>query len=174
MTTFNIALGNKVPGGITVELDMTNQAAISYLIEYGIKQSLNDAIAAVKITDDDYTVDNTKAKVLKRWDAIVTGKVRQAGTRETSDPIGVEAKRLATAWFKSIDDQKAKAAITATMKQFGIDDKTARSKIIEARIDHFRPEAEKIIESRKVAVAELADGLDDVLADLINSKEESE
>lgn len=151
MTTFNIALGTKVPGGITVDLDMANTAAIAYLIEYGIKQSLNDAIAAVKITDADYTVANTKAIVEKRWSAILSGNVRQAGTREASDPIGVEAKKIAGEWWKALGDQNRKVNLTVVMKAHGMDEKTAKTAIIGAfaKLDSTRRDAEANLNNRK-------------------------
>lgn len=129
MTTFNIALGSKVPGGITIDLDMTNETAVAYLVEYGIKQSLNDAIAAIKTTDADYTIANTKAIVEKRWNAILTGTVRQAGTREASDPYAAETRRLALATFKALDDQVRKVAMTRLMKA-GMNEKGAKAHIV--------------------------------------------
>lgn len=171
MTTFNIALGSKVPGGIMVDLDMANEPAIAYLVEYGLKQSLNDAIAAIKVTDADYSPEATRAIVEKRLAAIMTGTVRQAGTREASDPVGAEAKKLARAAFNAKPEQTRKAAMTA-FRQAGItgDDKTVIAAIVDKMAPAFRAEAEKIIEARKAAVVELADGLDDVLAGLLESE----
>jgi hypothetical protein len=171
MTTYNIALGNKVPGGITVNTDdmfrdhgarlgtewaadfatiAATSPALMYLIEYGIKQSLNDAIAAVKVTDEDYTVETTRAIVEKRWAAILSGNVRQAGTREASDPIGVEAKRIAAGWFKTLPDQSRKSALTAIMAKNGIDEKEAKAKIIDAYAaqDAVREQAKKVLAVR--------------------------
>lgn len=153
MTTFHIALGSKVPGGITVELDMSNEAAVAYLVEYGIKQSLNDCIAAVKTTDEDYTPETTLAMVQKRWDAILTGNVRQAGTREASDPIGAEAKKLARAFLLDKDNDQVKKAAMTNARQAGHTGKD--SEIIAALVaamaatEQWRAAAEKSLESRK-------------------------
>jgi hypothetical protein len=168
---YHVNLGTKVPGGIDVDLDMTNTAAVNYLVEYGLKQSLNDAIAAVKVTDADYTAANTKAKVLKRLDAILSGNVRSAGTREASDPVGVEARKLARAAFNAKPDQTRKSAMTAFRKA-GItgDDKTVIAAIVEKMSSAFREQAELVVAARRSAVAELADGLDDVLAELVESE----
>lgn len=157
MTTYNIALGSKVPGGITVELDMSNTAAVAYLIEYGIKQSLNDAIAAVKVTDADYSADATKAIVEKKWAAILSGTVRQAGTREASDPIGAEAKKLARAWLvDKAQDQIKKAAMT-NARRAGVNGTDAEVLAFVvgkmAETDHWRQAAEKSIAARKAAMA---------------------
>lgn len=171
MTTYQIALGSKVPGGIAVDLDMSNTAAVNYLIEYGIKQSLNDCIAAVKVTDADYSADNTRAIVEKRWNAILAGNVRSAGTREASDPIMAEARKLARQSFNKKDDQIRKAAMTAFRKA-GVtgDDKTVITAIVEKLAPQFRDEAARIVASRQAAVAELSDGLDDVLASLMDDE----
>lgn len=167
---FKVSLGSKVPGGIDVTIDSTNQAAIDYLVEYGLKQSLNDAIAAIKVTDADYTVDGTKAIVEKRLAAIMAGTVRQAGTREASDPIMAEAKKLARQSFNSRNEQTRKTAMTAFRKA-GVtgDDKTVIAVIVDRLAPQFKDEAARIVASRKDAVAGLADGLDDVLAGLVSN-----
>jgi ribosomal protein L17 len=163
-STYQIALGSKVPGGIMVELPMDNQAAIQYLIEYGIKQSLNDCIAAVKVTDADYSADNTRAIVEKRWNAILTGSVRSAGTREASDPIMTEARKLARQSFNKRDEQTRKAAMTAFRKA-GVtgDDKTVIAAIVEKLAPRFKDEAARIVESRKTVIDASIDDIADWL-----------
>lgn len=155
MTTFNIALGSKVPGGITVELDMANSAAVAYLVEYGIKQSLNDAIAAVKVTDADYSPEATKAIVEKKWAAILSGTVRQAGTREAADPIGAEAKKLARAWLVANDQTKKNAMTNARKAGVTGTDAEVIAFVVGKMADapQWRTAAEKAIEARKAALA---------------------
>ena len=162
MTTFNIALGTKVPGGITVDLDFANDTlAVNYLVEYGIKQSLNDAIAAIKTTDADYTVANTKAIVEKRWAAILSGTVRQAGTREASDPYAAETRRLALATFKALNDQVRKTAMTRLMKA-GMNEKDAKAHIIALYMADagIVADAKANVDAMKAKAATMAQGID--------------
>lgn len=141
--------------------------ALRYVVEYGLKQSLNDAIAGVKVDAPDYNRANATALVLKRLDAIMAGNVRQPGTREASDPIGVEAKKLARAALMA-DDQKRKAAMTA-VRQAGNAGKDAEiialivGKMAENAV--WRDAAEKSIAAKKAAVADAGD-LGDMLASL--------
>lgn len=169
MTNFHIALGTKVPAGFDVDIDSLTDTARTYLVQYGLKQSLNDCIAAIKVTDEDYTPDNTLAIVAKRFDAIQAGAVRQAGTREASDPIMAEARKLARQSFNARDDQTRKAALT-TFRKAGVtgDDKTVIVAIVDRLAPQFKDEAVRIVASRKDALAGLADGLDDVLAGLVS------
>ena len=164
---YHVNLGTKVPGGVTVELDPTNEKAVAYLVEYGIKQSLNDAIAAIKTTDTDYSPENTLARVLKRWDAILTGNVRSAGTREAYDPIGVRARKLARAAFMAKPDQQRKVAMTA-FRQAGItgEDREVIAAIVARMAPAYRDAAEATIAAEQAATAGLTDGLDDILAGL--------
>lgn len=164
---YHVNLGTKVPGGVTIDLDMANEKAVAYLIEYGIKQSLNDAIAAIKTTDSDYSPETTLSRVLKRWDAILAGNVRSAGTREASDPIGVRARKLARAAFMAKPDQQRKTAMTA-FRQAGVtgEDREVIAAIVEKMAPAFRAAAEAAIAAERDATAGLADGLDDILASL--------
>lgn len=158
METITIALGTKADP-ITVNLAdiMGNPAALRYVVEYGLKQSLNDAIAAVKTTDTDYSREATGAIAAKRLDAILNGTVRQAGTREAADPIGVEAKKLARAALVA-DDQKKKAAMTAWRQAGGTGtDPEVLTAIVAkmAAAPTWRAAAEKTIAARKAAVADV-------------------
>lgn len=155
-STYVVTLGSKADP-ITVELDMSNQAAIHYLIEYGLKQSLNDSIAAVKVTDTDYTREGCRALAEKRLAAILAGTVKQAGTREASDPVGVEAKKLARAALVA-NDQARKAAMTAWRKAGGTGtDAEVMSGIVAqmAGTPRWREAAEAVITARKAATPEI-------------------
>lgn len=164
MNTFNVALGSKVPGGINVDLDTLSTVATDYLIRYGLKQALNDCHAAMKPSDPDYSEANVLATVEKRLAAIMSGTVRQAGTREASDPIGTEAKKIAAVWFKGLDGQKAKAALTNTMKANKVDEKTAKTSIIAKYAS--RPEIREAAERNLAArVVDVEIDLDDLLAE---------
>lgn len=157
---FKVSLGSKVPSGIDVTIDPTNQTALDYLIEYGLKQSLNDCIAAIKVTDADYTADKTKAIVLKRLDAIMAGTVQRAGTREASDPYAAEIKRLAFATFKALPDQKRKSAMLAVIKA-GLNEKDAKAHIIGLYMkdDGIIAKAKANVDATRATAAEFAGGI---------------
>lgn len=164
METITIALGTKADP-ITVNLAdiMGNSAALRYVVEYGLKQSLNDAIAAVKTTDTDYSREATGAIAAKRLDAILSGTVRQPGTREASDPVGVEAKKLAREAFNKKPEAVRAAAIRA-VEATQPDIKTAAAVAIivaaMAKTDAWRAAAEESIAARAKAVANVDAELD--------------
>lgn len=151
---YNVALGSKVAGGIDIDLDALTPQATSYLIRYGLKQALNDAHAAMKPSDKDYSSANVLAQVEKRLANIMAGTVKAMGTREASDPIGAEAKKIAAVWFKGLDDQKRKVGLTKVMSANGVDEKAAKSAIIDgyAKRPEIREAAERNIANRVVDV----------------------
>lgn len=178
MTKLHIALGKKAPAGIAVDLDrmfesdeyrtrfeslMNESAALRYVVEYGFKQSLNDAIAAIKTTDKDYSTENTVAMAAKRLDAIMTGSVKSRGTGEgPADPYAVEARKLARAAFMAKPEQARKAAVLTIMKRDGVDDKTATRSIIAAFAEQpaIMEKAIANVDAARAAAAEMADGID--------------
>jgi hypothetical protein len=111
MTKINVELGSR--GSIVVDLDamFTNSnasrefeniwaesTALRYIVQYGFKQSLNDAHATM--TKKSGATDAiAMSAVDKRLDAIMSGTVKQAGTRQVRDPVGAEANRLAWAFW---------------------------------------------------------------------------
>lgn len=159
METITIALGTKADP-ITVNLAdiMGNPAALRYVVEYGLKQSLNDAIAAVKTTDTDYSREATGAIAAKRLDAILAGTVRQAGTREATDPVGVEAKKLARAAFVAAP-KATQAEAYRQLENAGFKGSAAEGlALIVAKMaaaPTWRAAAEKTIAARKAAVADV-------------------
>lgn len=186
MTKLHIALGEKVPAGIAVDLDhmfgdesdrsmfqvaYDNSAALRYIVDYGWKQSLNDCISAVKTSANDYTVEKTLALVEKKMAAIMAGTVRQAGVgRTVSDPITAEARKLARAAFMAKGDQIRKNAMTAFRKAgvTGKDAEIVAAIVTKMVADNpaFMTEAAQIIASRESAIADLADiNLDDLFAE---------
>jgi hypothetical protein len=147
MNTIKIALGNKVPDGVTIDvLGMIPDGiepeqfvaiwnaspALRYIVDYGWKQTLNDAIAGIKLTDKDYSVRTTLAIVEKKIAAIIGGTVKAGRTVvRAADPIAAEARHIAEALFKAKPIETRKKAI-ADMRLASptLDDAKARSAII--------------------------------------------
>lgn len=161
----NIALGAKIPGGITIETNrlfttpemaemfnrlMAASPGLAYVVDNGFKQGLTDAHANIKTTDADFSRENCMAAVEKKLAKIYAGTINAGGTREVSDPIGVEARRIANGWFKSVPDQQRKAALTAVMAKYELDEKAAREKIIAqyASQESVREQAKKVLAVR--------------------------
>lgn len=179
MTQITITFGNKAPSmaidatrlGITADQWNANPA-LRYVAEYGLKQSLNDAIAGIKTTDADYTAEKTTAIVLKRLDAIMSGSVRTLGPRESVDPVAAEMLKVAREWFRAQGDQDRKVAMTNARKA-GVVGKDAEviTAIVKALVAdsspyaaNFAAEAERRIAEKKASVARLGAGLN--VADL--------
>jgi hypothetical protein len=76
-------------------------ATKEYIIEYGMRQSLNDRVAGE--TD----LKEGMALVQKRLDGWIAGTVRAMGTREV-DPVKTESKRLALVAVKNAIREKGK------------------------------------------------------------------
>lgn len=161
----HINIGQKVPAGIMVETNklfttsemaeqfnalMIASPGLAYVIDNGFKQSLTDAHANIKTGDADFSEMACIAAVEKKLDRIYAGTIRQAGTREASDPIGTEARRIAADWWKTIGDQARKTALTAVMKKNDIDEKSAKSAIMLAYSsqDAVREQAKKVLAVR--------------------------
>lgn len=160
MTILHIACGEKVPAGVDVDVSFipaelwAESAPLRYIVEYGFKQSLNDAIAS---PDWKGKPELARAQVLKRLDAIMAGSVRAIGTRETSDPVAAEAFRIAAQWWKDTDDQARKTKLTTVMRAHNMDEKTAKKAILTAyaKLDDVRARAAENIHNRKAPVVDV-------------------
>jgi hypothetical protein len=105
-----------IPADLQAELDALS-ARLVYLAEMGWKQSLSDGIAGVD-TQDAFT-----AKVMKKYDAVIAGTVRVAGSGDrqpTKSPIerevwAIAAKDLAKL-FAKLKVPKEKQAVYIRMK----------------------------------------------------------
>jgi len=172
MNMLKIALGNKVPAGVTIDpLEMIpdgfDQAqfraiwegspALRYIVDYGWKQTLNDAIAGIKLTDKDYSVSMTRAIVEKKINAILGGTVKAGRTVvRAADPIAAEARHIAEALFKAKPVETRKAAIAAmraTDTEAFADDAKARAAIIKliADTDGVKAQAAATVAARQAA-----------------------
>ena len=112
----------------TIEIDFDSLPEVSkdYIINYGLTQALNDAVAPLAVIDGKVCVnkkplDNTAAdkfgeivigRVQKKIDALVAGTVRIAGTR-IGDPIKAEAIDIAIDMTVRGEFKKAGKALDA-------------------------------------------------------------
>jgi hypothetical protein len=170
MNAIKIALGNKVPDGVTIDvLGMIPDGiepeqfvaiwnaspALRYIVDYGWKQTLNDAIAGIKLTDKDYSVRTTLAIVEKKVNAILGGTVKAGRTVvRAADPIAAEARHIAEALFKAKPIETRKAAIAAMRAtDAALDDAKARSAIISliAATDGVKAQAAATVAARQAA-----------------------
>lgn len=77
-----------------VENELTNPVA-RHVVYIGLRNILMDAHASITTDEPDYQA-KARAVAEKKLDALYSGEVRVAGTRE-GDPVRAEAIRLATA-----------------------------------------------------------------------------
>lgn len=84
----------KLDRDFTVDFDNLPENAQSFLIEYGIRQKLNDAISGLDMNKPNAEADGVE-KINAVIAALVAGEIRLMGGRE-GDPVKAEAKRLAT------------------------------------------------------------------------------
>lgn len=75
----------------SIEVDFAALPAVSqaFIIQYGLKQLLNDALVSGE------TNDERRGLVHKKLDGLKSGQLRSTSTR-SSDPVAREIKRLAT------------------------------------------------------------------------------
>jgi len=104
---------------VTVDFDALPEVSQKYVIEYGLRQSLNDATASLK--RDEYKSDEEfKAAALavarKKLDAIESGELRQSAGR-IGDPVEAEYMRLAVAAISTAIINKGGKLKEYTMKQ---------------------------------------------------------
>jgi len=83
------------------DFDSLPLATRAYLIEYGMRQALNDRVAG------ESDADKGMALVEKRLAGWIDGTVRSMGNREV-DPVNTEAKRLAEVAVKTAIRAKGK------------------------------------------------------------------
>ena len=86
-------------GTIDIDWDALPDNVKTHIIEYGLRQSLNDRVAGEKVTDEE-SADNAMALVVKRVDGWHEGIVR-THTGGTVDPVATEARRIAETAVKA-------------------------------------------------------------------------
>lgn len=81
-------------GTLNVELSRMPENVLDYYVAYGVRQSLNDAIADKKDDEgNDLSAESLVAKAQKRLDAHYAGDLRQRGTGDGAEPVDpVEAE----------------------------------------------------------------------------------
>lgn len=84
----------KLDRDFAIDFDALPANAQAFIIEYGLRQKLNDAISALNMEAEGAQADGV-AKVTSVIEALQNGEIRLMGGRE-GDPIKAEAKRLAT------------------------------------------------------------------------------
>ncbi len=145
---------NKADQDFEINLSKIAPAGLAYLVQYGLRQSLNDAAAGAQDQPE------AQGKAQMRLDAILAGTMgqRRNGTRQPADPVEAEAKHLA--------QQRVKAAIRAkgkTLKEVGrakVEEMT--EKVLEAEKDKLLALAKKNVECASKGGADM----DTMLADL--------
>lgn len=83
--TINVS---KAKRSFNVDWDLLPPEARRHIIEYGLRQNLNDRVASAE------SVGEAEGLVMKRIDALYANEFRTSGGRE-NDPVVTEAKRLA-------------------------------------------------------------------------------
>lgn len=115
---------------LAVDLASLDPKGLAYLIEYGLKQSLNDAVAGCT------EVPEAQGKATMRLDAIRAGTIgqRKVKARVVTDPVEAEAMRLA--------EERVRAAIKAKgLKVKAIE----RAKLEEMVRTVFESDREKLL-----------------------------
>jgi len=148
----------------TIEIDFESLPEVSkdYVINYGLTQALNDAVAPLAVIDGKVCVnkkplDDTSAdkfaeivlgRVQKKIDALIAGTVRIAGTR-VGDPIKAEAIEIAI-------DMTVRGEFKKTGKP--LDAKAMRARAVElvGRNPAYLHLAQKRFDKRAEEAAEIA------------------
>jgi len=132
-----------VPTDFQAELDALSPR-MAYCAEYGIKQSVADAYAAKGLSHSDII-----GKGLKKWDAIVAGTVRVAGSGErqpTKTPMEREVWRIAAldlaAVFKKKKVPKDRQATYIRLKvERDWEELEEKARVNLAKADAMKPDA---------------------------------
>lgn len=129
LSKVNVTL-SKVEETVEFSLTEVNEAGMAYLVEYGLKQSLNDAMASAK------THDEATAAWKKRWDAIRNGTV---ATR-SNDPLAKHIRALLSQKAKGWNDLDAKARNAMIAKVRDAEEGSKFYAILEVAQDNLRKE----------------------------------
>jgi CRISPR/Cas system CMR-associated protein Cmr5 small subunit len=154
MLTINIA---KAAKSLSVDFAALPENSQQYIIEYGLRQTLNDATASLKKEDYANEAAFNEAALgvaQKKLDGILSGELRQQAGR-IGDPVEAEFMRLAVVAVSNVIVKKGKKLSDYTMKQL-------RERAAEA-IEAFPEQAAKwraTAEANVAAKAGLSDGID--------------
>lgn len=114
----NIVTIGKLNESVEIDFGALPEVSQAFIIQYGLKQLLNDALVSGE------TDDERRGLVHKKLDGLKSGMLRSASTR-TSDPVAREVKRLATInadkWARGqtgkLTDVRKSAAYADVMRQ---------------------------------------------------------
>ncbi len=108
MAKLNVNL-SKINESVEFNLDDVNEAGMAYLVEYGLKQSLNDSMAGAK------TDAEAVGAWQKRWDAICNGSVATRSGDPLAKHIRAILSQKAKGWNKL--DAKARNAMIQKVRE---------------------------------------------------------
>jgi hypothetical protein len=150
---------------------------VAYALAYGLTQSVNDAHAAIALTEG---VDKVMSAAEKKLAAILAGTVKVRGASRThADPIMHEALKIARAWWKGKGDGAQNAAIGKIRAKGGKFDDMEDSAIADIIINAFantestQDKAKAIVAANATKVDDDFD-LDEIMADEDESDEDNE
>lgn len=127
-------------------------SAKEYVVQYGLKQALNDACASV----DKSEPDNAFALALRKWEKIKSGDLSaRAGGGRVGDPVKAEAIRSA---LDTVKGKWRKAGRKADAKPM-----LAEAKRLVAENPAYMHLAEKHVDERKALGLEIDDSILDEL-----------
>lgn len=161
--------------GLEMPVDYTKATDLSGLVLktflYGHRMYNDKAPQGAKRPEgskDDPAVKAFFKQCLENAEAIrddyLAGKLERerAERGESADPVGVEARAIARAKLKGMDDQKRKALLTQVMTKYNEDEKAARIRIVDAIA--AKPDVRAQAQANVAARADLDIDLDDIAA----------
>ena len=131
------------------EFDFVNlpEAAKEFVIEYGLRQIMNDSVSSAK------TQAEAEGMAGKKYDALLSGTLRAVRSATPADPIGAEAQAIAKGIVKA-----SQAWATLRAKTEDKEERKAwfAAKVAEvAGMDQVRAQAEMNIASVKDLAIEI-------------------
>ena len=141
---------------------------VAYALAYGLTQSVNDAHAAIALSEG---VDKVMSAAEKKLAAIIAGTVKVRGAARThANPIMHEAMKIARAWWKAKTDTEKNAGIGKVRAKGGNFDDMEDSDIADIIITAFagtestQNKAEAIVAANATKVDDDFD-LDEIMPD---------
>jgi len=140
---------NKADRTVEIDTDKMDPKGLEYLVEYGLKQSLNDAASAVSADDPD-----CKAKAAEAADArlakILAGTI-DSRTVTRLDPVFKEARQILT---KALVKAGLKTKDLPAMPDWAEFEKVAKK--YKAPISKIKAKAQEIVDAKGADEIELS------------------